>query len=173
MRRGKAIIGVYLSVCLSVCCCHHEIARPWNLGLRATCKCNQSVVIGKRLAWMYYELFGMVHGYLKKYLFVTHRGHANRLYPLALLVRTTSLVEIINIIVIVRPCYTNQDINENHNVLVCVTWWLISLTSYRSYRQLIVIQKINCRSIWVIAMPDNGRLFTQCKLGSMWCILSD
>ena len=49
MRRGK-VIG--LSVCLSVCqsVVTTKIARPRNLGLRATHKRNQSVEIGERLA---------------------------------------------------------------------------------------------------------------------------
>ena len=86
MHRGK-VIG--LSVCLSVCqsvslsvCRHHENRQISNLGLRAARKRNQSVEIRERLAWVYFESFGTVHGCHKKVSFLAHCGHAHRPCPL-------------------------------------------------------------------------------------------
>ena len=85
MRRDKVIgFSVCLFVCLSVCqsVVTTKITRSRYLGLRATCKCNQSDEISERLAWVCFESFGTVHGYHKKHLFLAHRGRAHRPCPL-------------------------------------------------------------------------------------------
>ena len=65
MRRGKVIS---LSVRLSAVVVTTKIARFRNLGLRETCKHNQSVEIGERLALMCFGSFGTVHECHKQHL---------------------------------------------------------------------------------------------------------
>ena len=90
MHRGKIIgLSVHLSVCPSVVTM--KIARSRHLGTWATRKRDQSVGISDKLAWMCFKSLGTVHERHKWRLFVGHRSHAYRPYPLLGWLRSSTL----------------------------------------------------------------------------------